>query len=90
MLESYDSILHYDRGKGIRAVKGDREWSEWISSIGGSMGTTIPRDPLRALELMDHYVIRSLNLQAIRAKEGGKAQKIKLALVLDFVQFIVP
>src|SRR5262245_61130882 len=90
MLESYDSILHYDRGKGIRPAKGDKEWSEWVNSIGGSTGSAMPRDPLRALELMDHFVIRSLNLQAIRAKDAGKALKVKLALVLDFVQFIVP
>lgn len=89
MLESYDSILHYDRGKGIRVVKGDKEWSEWISSIGGGTGSAVPRDPLRALELIDLFLLRALNLQAIKSKEG-KQPKVKLAVVLDFVQFIVP
>lgn len=89
MLESYDGILHYDRGKGIRAVKGDREWSEWTSSIAGSTGGGVPRDPLRALELIDLFLLRALNLQAIRSKEG-KPSRVKLAVVLDFVQFVVP
>src|SRR4051812_32835768 len=53
MLESYDNILHYDRGKGIRVVKGDKEWSDWISSVGGGTSSAVPRDPLRALELID-------------------------------------
>lgn len=89
MLESYDGILHYDRGKGIRVVKGDKEWSEWVSSIGGGPGSAVPRDPLRALELIDLFLLRALNLQAIKSKEG-KPFKVKLAVVLDFVQFIVP
>lgn len=89
MLESYESILHYDRGKGIRVVKGDKEWSEWISSIGGGGGSAVPRDPLRALELIDLFLLRSLNLQAIKGREG-KVPKVKLAIILDFVQFIVP
>lgn len=89
MLSSYDSILHYDRGKGIRAVKGDKEWSDYLSSIGGSAGSAVPRDPLRALELIDLFLLRALNLQAIRSKEA-KVPKAKLAVILDFVQFIVP
>lgn len=89
MLESYDNILHYDRGKGIRVVKGDKEWSDWISSVGGGAGSAVPRDPLRALELIDLFLLRALNLQAIKSKEG-KTTRVKIAVVLDFVQFIVP
>ena len=90
MLESYDGIIHYDRGKGIRVSRGDKEWSDYIAAVSGSAGAqTVPRDPLRALELIDLYLLRALNLQAIKSKEG-KAFKVKLAVVLDFAQFIVP
>jgi AAA+ superfamily predicted ATPase len=89
MLDTYDTVIHYDRGKGIRVPKGDREWSEWINSIGGSTGQAVPRDPLRALELIDLFLLRTLNLQAIRSKEG-KPFRVKQAVILDFAQFVVP
>jgi len=31
MFDSYDTILHYDRGKGIRATRGAEDWGEWLN-----------------------------------------------------------
>src|SRR5207247_2164386 len=30
MFESYDVVLEYDRGRGIRLTKGAEDWAEWL------------------------------------------------------------
>ena len=87
MLEGYDTVITYDRGRGIRVTQGDRDWSDYVMSLGNGAGNT--REPGRALELIDHYLLRTLNLQAIRAAEQ-KPVAFKVAVILDFAQFIVP
>jgi AAA+ superfamily predicted ATPase len=94
MLASYDIILVYDRGKGIRAPKGDKEWTEWLNAarVSGDWGespTLGTRNPVRAMELIDFYILRMLNLQAIKRKQG-EAASFKMAVIIDFAQFIVP
>ena len=33
MFESYDVVLEYDRGRGIRLTKGAEDWGEWLKQI---------------------------------------------------------
>ncbi len=91
MLQSYDTIIYYDRGKGIRVTKGDKEWSKWIrsSEYAETAAGRDLLDPDRALRLIDTYILRTLNLQAVSAKQGKPIQQ-KLAIVIDFAQFIMP
>jgi len=46
------------------------------------------REPGKALELIDCYLLRTLNLQAISA--GKTSCPKKIAVVIDFAEFIVP
>lgn len=89
MFEGYDIVLSYDRGRGIRATKGGEDWSEWLRNAVGADGTTLAqlREPGAALELIDRYLLRSLNLQAIK---GGTAGHNRIAVVIDFAEFVVP
>jgi hypothetical protein len=88
MFESYDVVMEYDRGRGIRVAKGAEDWGEWLKQILGNESSTLQtREPGTALELIDRYLLRSLNLQAIRG--GGEAPK-KIAVVIDFAEFVVP
>ncbi len=93
MLEGYDTVIHYDRGKGIRVTQGDKDWSEWLSSLispdSSRLATLNTREPAKALELIDLYLLRTLNLQAIKSKQDREF-KYKVAVILDFAQFIVP
>ncbi|MBI5472471.1 MAG: AAA family ATPase [Ignavibacteriae bacterium] len=93
MLEGYDTVITYDRGKGIRVTQGDKDWSEWLSSLAGPEAirpaTFNTREPAKALELIDLYLLRTLNLEAIKSKQE-KDFKLKVAVILDFAQFIVP
>ncbi len=93
MLEGFDTVITYDRGKGIRVTQGDKDWSEWLTSLAGPDAirptTFNTREPAKALELIDLYLLRTLNLEAIKSKQN-KDFKLKVAVILDFAQFIVP
>jgi len=87
MFENYDVVLEYDRGRGIRAVKGGEDWGEWLNQVlGNELSMTQTREPGAALELIDRYLLRSLNLQAIRREEAPR----KIAVIIDFAEFVVP
>src|SRR5690349_13398652 len=63
MFESYDSVLHYDRGRGIRVTKGGDDWGDWLQQILGNEAATLQtREPGTALELIDRYLLRTLNV----------------------------
>ncbi len=89
MFGGYDVVLHYDRSRGVRAVKGNEDWSEWLRGALGdeSRNQTYLREPGAALELIDRYLLRTLNLQAIRDPRGASQ---KIAVVIDFAEFVVP
>jgi hypothetical protein len=89
MFASYDVVLRYDRSRGARATRGSADWSDWLTNALGREGTTMTllREPGSALELIDRYLLRTLNLQAIA--EGGKAPR-RIAVVIEFAEFVVP
>lgn len=93
MLASYDAIIQYDRGKGIRILKGDKEWSEWLQGVAQQTTQQVSlmsmREPIKALEIIDLYILRTLNLHALKKKDP-KSSPPKLAILIDFAQFIVP
>ena len=89
MFEGYEVVLTYDRGRGIRAAKGGEDWGEWLRNAVGAEASTMAqlREPGAALELIDRYLLRSLNLQAIK---GGTAGNHRIAVIIDFAEFVVP
>jgi hypothetical protein len=89
MFATYDIILHYDRGRGIRATRGAEDWAEWLTQALGDQAGSIAqtREPGVAMELMDRYLLRTLNLQALRGRE---ASSHRIAVVVDFAEFVVP
>ncbi len=89
MFEKYDVVLHYDRGKGIRATRGAKDWSEWLNQVLGDQALNLAqtREPGAAMELMDRYILRTLNLQSLRGRE---AAKLKIAIIIEFAEFVIP
>ncbi len=88
MFDGYEVVLSYDRGRGIRAARGAEDWGEWLRTAVGAEGSTLAilREPGAALELIDRYILRSLNLQAIK----GAAAPHRVAVIIDFAEFVVP
>ena len=76
MFESYEIVMHYDRGKGIRLSRGSEDWGEWLKQALGEQAFTLgqTRDPGPALELLDRYLLRTLNLQSLRGARGAFTQ----------------
>jgi hypothetical protein len=89
MFEGYEVVLTYDRGRGIRAARGGEDWGEWLRNAVGAEASSMAqlREPGAALELIDRYLLRSLNLQAIK---GGAAGNHRIAVIIDFAEFVVP
>ncbi len=90
MFETYDTVLHYDRGKGIRATRGAEDWADWLKQALGEQAFTIgqTREPGPAMELIDRYLLRTLNLQSLRGRDAGGSRRI--AVIIDFAEFVVP
>jgi hypothetical protein len=73
MFGGYDSVLHYDRSRGIRATRGQEDWSAWVrQSVGDSLNMSQMREPGAALELLDRYLMRTLNLQALQQQTAAQ------------------
>jgi AAA+ superfamily predicted ATPase len=89
MFEKYEVILHYDRGKGIRATRGADDWGEWLKLALGDQASSIVqlREPGAAMELIDRYLLRTLNLQSLRGRDYGPH---KIAVIIDFAEFVIP
>ena len=90
MFATYDVVLRYDRSRGARATRGSADWSEWLTNALGPDGATMTllREPGSALEIIDRYLLRTLNLQAIGGA-GGKAPR-RIAVIVEFAEFVVP
>src|SRR5688500_7682146 len=88
MFESFDVVLHYDRGKGIRPAKGTDDWGDWLNQMAGSEALQFAQErrPGPALELLDRYLLRTLNLRAINKAAPAK----RVAIVVDFAEFVAP
>ncbi|HEX5110925.1 MAG TPA: AAA family ATPase [Vicinamibacterales bacterium] len=88
MFAVYDVVLRYDRSRGVRATRGAKDWTEWLTNaLGPETNQTLLREPGSALELIDRYLLRTLNLQAIG--DAGRAPR-RIAVVIEFAEFVVP
>jgi AAA+ superfamily predicted ATPase len=88
MFGAYDVVLRYDRSRGVRATRGGKEWTDWLSSaLGTEPNPALLREPGSALELVDRFLLRTLNLQAIG--DTTRAPR-RIAVIIEFAEFVVP
>ncbi len=89
MFASYDVVIEYDRSKGIRVVRGADDYAKWLDQMAGpdAQKLAMVQESGKALELIDRYILRSLNLQSLN--NGGTVPR-KIAVIIDFAQFVVP
>ncbi len=103
MFATYAVVLRYDRSRGVRATRGGEDWGDWLQSALGkdASSLTLTREPGAAFELIDRYLLRALNLQALpvlrEPQEGpeprrraGAAGPRRIAVIIEFAEFVVP
>jgi AAA+ superfamily predicted ATPase len=102
MFGTYDVVLRYDRSRGVRATRGADDWGAWIDQALGREGNlqSLLREPGSALELIDRYLLRALNLKALTAaakSPGGSSTAdpaprtpTRIAVIVEFAEFVVP
>jgi AAA+ superfamily predicted ATPase len=90
MFGSYDVVLRYDRSRGVRATRGAEDWGDWLQNALGreASSPTLMREPGAALELIDRYLLRALNLQALPGASASTPRRI--AIIIEFAEFVVP
>ena len=88
----FDLVMTFNTGSGLRVTKGQEHFAafqkvlaEWTSFSAQNM----PKDITSTLDLLDRLMSYSLLRTVV---ENGKAVRkpLKTAIVLDFVQYIVP
>ncbi len=104
MFTPFEVVIFYDRGKGIRIKKGMEEFRKYLS-VHDSFNETnyasypgnLPRDSWRAIEIIDRFM--QVGLQRIKyiensTSEGpplkGIAMPLKIAVIIDYAQYIAP
>jgi AAA+ superfamily predicted ATPase len=97
MFGTYDVVLRYDRSRGVRAIRGGEDWGNWLEQALGREGNlqSLLREPGSALELMDRYLLRTLNLAALgtgtgRPKSASVVAATRIAVIIEFAEFVVP
>ena len=97
MFASYDVVLRYDRSRGVRATRGAEDWGDWLDQALGTrrQPASLLREPGSALELIDRYLLRTLNLQAIERaatprRAARRAAPKQIAVIIEFAEFVVP
>jgi AAA+ superfamily predicted ATPase len=105
MFGTYDVVLRYDRSRGVRASRGGEDWGGWLDQALGREGNlqSLLREPGSALELIDRYLLRTLNLKALApAPSAGSASSAsrtpqppsrtpaRIAVIIEFAEFVVP
>ncbi|HEV3484679.1 MAG TPA: AAA family ATPase, partial [Vicinamibacterales bacterium] len=90
MFAAYDVVLRYDRSRGVRATRGGEDWGDWLQNALGREANTqmLMREPGSALELIDRYLLRTLNLRALPGATASAPRRI--AVIVEFAEFVVP
>ena len=81
LLGSFDVVLTYDPGNGLRVEKGAETYAEWP----GGQGRALPKAPREAMELVTHYLRFAAHLGRM---EKGKV--LRVACILKAAELIVP
>ena len=96
MFAGYDTVLHYDRSRGVRATKGQDDWSPWLRQALGD-ANPISLDPrarggARADRSLSPAIAESAGDTAARRTASAPASRRarKIAVVIDFAEFVVP
>jgi len=81
LLTSFNVVLSYDVGNGIRIERGGKTFQEWPSAKGG---TPLPKKPREACQTLTHYLRYVTNLK----RAGGSS--ISVAIIIRAAHLVAP
>ncbi|MFT5125343.1 MAG: AAA+ superfamily predicted ATPase [Verrucomicrobiales bacterium] len=81
LLASFDVVITYDLGSGIRIDKGGQIFSQWPRMKNDPH---LPKTPRPAIELLNHYFRYCANLAMLGHK------KLRVAGIIKAAQFVTP
>ncbi len=106
MFEPFDVVIHYDRGRGIRVKKGGPHFQKFLQAFDAFRGTswatlpdagesldlggTLPRDTVRAVELIDRFVRGSQTLTRLDEAGRRRPAPLKVAVLIEYAHYVAP
>lgn len=107
MLQPFDVVVGYDRGRGIRIERGGEHFQRFLEAFDTFRGTNwsgakrkkgdplalanlLPRDPHRALELLDRFLRGSQHRTEVGEDGERRPAPLKVAIILDYAHFVAP
>lgn len=111
MLQSFDVVVGYDRGRGIRIERGGEHFQRFLEAFDAFRGTDwsggpakakatrdsplalanlLPRDPQRALELLDRFMRGSQHRTEIDDSGERRPAPLRVAVIVDYAHFVAP
>ncbi len=98
----FEVVLTYDRGSGLKAVRGQELFGRFLKAVDTHLGTqfsgaarglealekpgALPRQPGAVIELLDRFIYGTVASN----KNKNQDPPTRIALILDRAQFIVP
>ena len=106
MFAPFEVVICYDRGHGIRTTKGGELFFNFLrafdsfhrtSYTGGSSGeasleagNALPKDPKKALALIDRFIRHGLTRTTVDKEGKPKANPIRVAVIVEYAQYLLP
>lgn len=106
MFAPFEVVICYDRGHGIRTTKGSELFFNFLKAFdsfhrtsytGGRQGETsleagnaLPKDPKKALALIDRFIRHGLTRTSIDRNGKSKANPMRVAVIIEYAQYLLP
>ena len=105
MFAPFEVVLCYDRGHGIRTKKGGEIFFQFLKAFDSfhrtgfasgtgnhslESGNALPKDPKRALALIDRFIRYGLNRTTKNQNGNQLSNPIRIALIIDYAQYLIP
>lgn len=106
MFAPFEVVISYDRGHGIRTTKGGELFFNFLKAydsfhrtafatgndgdITSDSGNALPKDPKRALALIDRFIRHGLTRTSVDKTGKTIANPMRVAVLIEYAQYLLP
>ena len=111
MFAPFEAVITYDRGKGIRLLRGGDLFQSFLKVFDDfhrtgftaapaapvsdpgkllELGNLLPKEPKRALELIDRFIRNGLFRTRPGADGKPVSDPVRIAVIIDYAHFLLP